>query len=270
MEARNPRSPAAGKGENVMNLRLKCKVYAALTILRKYVPTTGYRLAFSGGKDSCVCERLLKMAGVRYQKYYHNVTMDPPELVRFIQTYHSDSIWINSKWRNMMHRLANRPSLPPTRMCRWCCDEFKHGSKILDKEGVVVTGVRREESFIRSKRELYCMDPRTRQLSLNIIVDWTLLDVWEFIESYQVPYCSLYDEGFDRLGCVGCPLAGTKQQDIEFDRWPRYEQLWHRAILKNWENYHDKLKRNGELYMHSKFESGESLWRWWRSGGKIR
>lgn len=44
---------------------------------------------------------------------------------------------------------------------------------------------------------------------LNPIVDWTDEDVWDFLDNIvKVPHCCLYDEGFKRIGCIGCPLAG--------------------------------------------------------------
>jgi phosphoadenosine phosphosulfate reductase len=61
------------------------------------------------------------------------------------------------------------------------------------------------------------------------ILWWNHYHVWKFIEDHEVPYCGLYDEGFDRLGCVGCPMATEAQRRIEFARWPRYEKLWRDA-----------------------------------------
>ena len=45
---------------------------------------------------------------------------------------------------------------------------------------------------------------------INPIIDWEDEDVWEFINQYEIPYCSLYDEGFARLGCIGCPMSGKR------------------------------------------------------------
>lgn len=69
---------------------------------------------------------------------------------------------------------------------------------------------------------------------LNPIIDWTDEEVWEFIREYNIPYCKLYDEGFTRLGCIGCPL-GTRQRE-EFERWPKYKAAYLRAFAKMLEN----------------------------------
>lgn len=68
-----------------------------------------------------------------------------------------------------------------------------------------------------------------RQLQKSII-DWAEDDVWEYLNSRGVPHCCLYDEGYSRIGCIGCPLAGAKQMRREFARYPKYEQAYLRAF----------------------------------------
>lgn len=71
---------------------------------------------------------------------------------------------------------------------------------------------------------------------INPIIDWTTSEVWEFIKEYEIPYCSLYDEGFKRLGCIGCPMGTTRQKIAEFERWPKYKQLYLLAFEKMIQN----------------------------------
>lgn len=71
---------------------------------------------------------------------------------------------------------------------------------------------------------------------INPIIDWTTEDVWEFIKEYEVPYCSLYDEGFKRLGCIGCPMGSKAQRLKEFERWPKYYNLYMIAFEKMIQN----------------------------------
>lgn len=121
----------------------------ALELLRKWEPDEGYYVAFSGGKDSIVIKRLCEMAGVRFDAHYNQTTIDPPELVRFIKQHHPDVGWNLAEKGNMMHRVATAPKVPPTRLVRWCCGEYKERSG----EGRVrVFGVRKAESASRAKR----------------------------------------------------------------------------------------------------------------------
>lgn len=67
---------------------------------------------------------------------------------------------------------------------------------------------------------------------INPIIDWTTDEVWEFLKEYEIPYCSLYDEGFRRLGCIGCPMGSKEQRLREFERWPKYYNLYMIAFEK--------------------------------------
>jgi len=88
-----------------------------------------------------------------------------------------------------------------------------------------------------------------RKTTVNPIVDWEDEDVWEFLnEVAQVPHCCLYDEGFTRLGCVGCPLQGRAGMLRDFERWPRYKELYIRAFDKMIQNHPGEIKvASGEL-----------------------
>lgn len=68
-------------------------------------------------------------------------------------------------------------------------------------------------------------------LIISPIIHWTEEDVWEFLNDVmQVPHCSLYDEGWKRIGCIGCPMSSHKQKKIENERYPHVKRNWLRAI----------------------------------------
>ena len=88
-----------------------------------------------------------------------------------------------------------------------------------------------------------------KKTTMNPIVDWTDDDVWEFLnEVAKVPHCELYDEGFTRLGCVGCPLQGRDGMIRDFERWPKYKAAYIRAFDKMIANHPGEIKvATGEL-----------------------
>ena len=92
------------------------------------------------------------------------------------------------------------------------------------------------------------------QRILNPIVDWSTDEVWEFIHTYNIPYCSLYDEGFKRLGCLGCPMGGAKKQQADFERYPHIRQKY----IKAFEQMLIKNPKEG-----SSWKTGEDVMRWW-------
>ena len=98
------------------------------------------------------------------------------------------------------------------------------------------------------------------------ILYWTDADVWEFIRSRNLQYCELYDEGFARLGCIGCPMVGGKLLQEQWDRWPRYRDLWKRAVIRNWERWKDVPKdTDGGPRYQAGFATGEEFWEWYIS-----
>lgn len=220
-------------------------------------------MAFSGGKDSIVLERLFKMSGVKYEAWYNNVTIDPPELVHFIKKYYPEVGWNNPK-KHLTTMLGERSAGPPTRLIRWCCEIYKEQGGNGHFKAI---GVRGEESPRRKASWTYLSSHRkTEDPILCPIIYWTDHDIWSFIRQNDMPYCSLYDEGFKRLGCVGCPMAGPKGQARDFARWPKYEALWKKGFQAFWDNYKGVPRRDGKPRSIEKFQTVDDLWDWWISG----
>lgn len=223
----------------------------AIRIFTAIEPPEGYYLAFSGGKDSCVIKALADMAGVKYDAHYAVSGIDPPELVQFIRDMYPD-----------VKRETNYPpmfsALPlkgfPIRRGRWCCDKYKEAGGI---GRIVITGVRREESINRSDREMFSW---WKKLMLNIIINWNEGDVWEFIKAHDIPYCSLYDEGWHRLGCIGCPLQSAHIKRKELDRWPGFEIAYRIAFRKLYSN---RMQSNPDAVKH--WANGDEMFDWWIS-----
>jgi len=212
---------------------LEDKIRRSIEMFRLYeagalrMSPDGYYLAFSGGKDSCVIKQLAIEAGVKFRPVYNNTTIDPPELIRYIRKHHADVAWNNHR-TPMLRRLVENPNGPPTRLARWCCEVYKEQG---GKGCLRVIGVRIAESERRARLWKEFQPHRTDGAILAPIVYWTDEDVWAFIRSRNLPYCELYDQGFKRLGCVGCPMAGPAGQRKEFARWPGYERAWKKAIF---------------------------------------
>ena len=268
-----------------LNIFGKDKVQVSLDRIREFEPKGGYYLAFSGGKDSIVCYHLLKEAGVKFDSHYNHTTVDPPELVKFIREKYPD-VERHHPDTNMW-KLIEKKLMPPTRIVRYCCSELKEGGGV---GRFVVTGVRWAESSRRKntrgtvefdtfgsqskkakeRREIFLNsdnDDRRKMMEtcaikgkhiLNPIVDWEDSDVWEYIESRKIDYCSLYDEGYTRLGCIGCPMSGKGGMEKDFERYPRYKNGYIRAFDK-------MLKERERKGKETEWENGEEVFHWWIS-----
>lgn len=204
-------------------------------------------LAFSGGKDSIclffVCKKASEDIGFPMEDMFnvqYNITnVDPPELVRFVRDVMKKEypFIVLRHPEKTMWKLIVEKMLPPTQKVRYCCQELKESANV--RGGYTLTGVRRAESAKRAKRKAFealgnktqrfgedhillndnedrretefCMQKNT--YVCNPIIDWTDEQVWAFIKHENLPYCKLYDEGFERLGCIGCPMAAKRERE---------------------------------------------------------
>ena len=252
------------------------KVKTAIQRIQAFEPPEGYHVAFSGGKDSQTVYHLCKDAGVKFDAHYNLTTVDPPEVIYFMRRFYPDVIV--DRAGTTMWDLIVKKGMPPTRMVRYCCDVFKESS---GKGRIVVTGVRWAESVRRKNTRgllelnAYTKHPvmlkndneETRRLFetctmksmhlLNPIIDWTEDDVWEYLNGKQIPHCCLYDEGFKRIGCIGCPLAGSKQMRLDFERYPKYRE----AYLRTFDRMLKAREGNGKPYMD--WKSADDVMNWW-------
>ena len=272
-----------------LNLYGKDKVEQAIERLRNFEPEEGYYLAFSGGKDSVVVKALADMAGVKYDAHYNITTVDPPELVQFVKTVpgvtmeharYPDSVTDPSMRGQAvtMWNLIPFKKRPPTMAARYCCYFLKEGG---GQNCFVVTGVRWAESTRRKNsrgglelsdtdkygtrdlidpdnpsQELIHICPTKAQRILNPIIDWSTEEVWEFIREYKVPYCGLYDQGYKRLGCIGCPMGGTEHRKQEFKQYPKF----YKAYLRAFGRMLEERKAKG---LPERWKTPQQVMDWW-------
>lgn len=233
----------------------------AIELLKANEPKTGYLGCFSGGKDSIVVKELAKMAAVRVEWHYHKTTIDPPELLSFMKKHHQDVIWDRPRFGNFFNRMAKKGF--PTRRFRWCCEEYKE-SPNYGPGDVLIMGIRAEESPARAKKWGEITNhQRSGAKVICPIFDWAADELWHFIRSHKIPYCELYDRGFKRLGCIGCPQA-ARHRKKEFAHWPQYEKKWKRAFQLIWERRAGTKQRDGrEWFGSAHFDNWEQMWFWW-------
>ena len=127
---------------------------------------------------------------------------------------------------------------PPLRMQRWCCDVLKKEPACDHPLKHRIMGIRAEESVRRASRPR--IDSFLDQTTCKTIFSWPEWAVWEFIESHKLPYPSLYDEGFSRIGCVVCPFilgkapGATRQREESMRRGPGIWKAYGHAVKRWW------------------------------------
>jgi phosphoadenosine phosphosulfate reductase len=243
-------------------------------------------VAFSGGKDSVTLYGVCKLASeklgiplLEMADFVYNITnIDPPDLVQFIKK--EFPFVIRDRPTTTFWDLVIKKGMPPTRMARYCCAALKEKGG----EGkFCCTGVRWAESNARKsrgafesigntkkdgrilfddndedRRELEHCIPKNKYVC-NAIVDWADEDVWRFIREQNLPYCKLYDEGWKRIGCIGCPNASPREKKIQFERYPKMQD----QFVRTFDKLIAKKHREGKTIYQ---ETGQEMFDWWIGG----
>lgn len=253
-------------------------------------------VTYSGGKDSDTVLRLAQIAKIPFEVQHSHTTADAPETVYHVRDkfrelelagikceidYHTQP----DGTRTTMWNLIPRKLIPPTRLVRYCCAELKEGG---GKDRMITTGIRWCESaarksrgaleiiFKRKEKSVFLNNDNDEDRRLfetctmkgkrvaNPIIDWETSDVMDFLTGEKVKLCSLYSEGWKRVGCIGCPMAG-KQRYAEFARYPTYKKAYIRAFDKMMEMRRLRgMPRGVEID-----ETGVDVFHWWMEDGVL-
>jgi len=234
-------------------------IESSVATLQHYEPHDApYWGCFSGGKDSVVIKALAAAAGIDVEWHYNVTTIDPPEVVTFIRRQHPDVIF--QKPIEAFHKAILRKGIP-TRRVRWCCELFKE--KRTPPGRRIILGVRAAESPRRARTwSTFTRHRHNQEYAVLPILHWEASNVWQFIHDNHLEYCCLYDQGFKRIGCVGCPLSGSKRIAQSFARWPAIARQIKRAARTRWEQ--QKAKQI-DTPSYRNFADFDAFWTWWLS-----
>lgn len=254
---------------------------------------------YSGGKDSDVMLELFKRSGVPFEAHNSHTTVDAPPTVYHIRkvfrnlelqgikatielpTYKEKPV--------TMWNLIPQKKTPPGRTKRYCCAILKE-TGCTDR--FIATGVRWDESNARAERAAYetitrrkidkikatdeeimlmndndnrrkitehCM--KKNKMVVNPIIDWTHRSIWDFIQSEHMEYNLLYECGYKRVGCIGCPMA-EKQRWKQFMDFPAYK----RAYIRAFDKMVQVLEAEGKK---PKWKNGNEVFLWWMEDKNI-
>lgn len=225
----------------------------AIELIQAYEPLAGYYLGFSGGKDSVVIYDLTKRAGVKADFHYNVSPIDPPEIHQFIKQNYPGVAW-DYYARGFFKRVLSEglPMRPPVGH-RWCCKFIKEAG---GTGRVKILGMRRAES--NNRRHYKCFEEKLFQDAFWLlpILNWSSADVWQYIGERQLSVCSLYREGFTRIGCVLCPFLTAGQTAYQIKRFPKIANAWRRASDRY---FQVRIERGTPL----PYDTPDDFWNWW-------
>lgn len=99
---------------------------------------------------------------------------------------------------------------------KMCCNVRKVTplKKLLDERSDWITGIRSEQTELRRNSSLIEMKGRYRKC--NPLLNWTLVDVNEYVEKEKIPLNPLYSKGYKSIGCAPCTIPSEGERD---GRW---------------------------------------------------
>ena len=192
-----------------------------------------------------------------------------------------------------MWKLIEIKSMPPTRLARYCCTVLKETSI---PNSVIAVGVREDESLGRRGRNDFSTRGKTKNdaeyrstahtfamfqldkfggeaayqceiiknckknkdLISNPIYWFTESDIWEYVKKFNISMNPLYSKGYKRVGCIGCPLGGSKSMVKEFQDYPKYKLNYIKAF-ERMQKLNEKKGINNKYSM----SNGEEWLEWW-------
>ena len=82
-----------------------------------------------------------------------------------------------------------------------------------------VSGIRADQSDNRREMSDLEYDENKKLFNYHPLFDWSLEDVENYVKEKNIPYNSLYNKGYLRIGCEPCTRAVIKGQDFRSGRW---------------------------------------------------
>lgn len=229
-------------------------------------------LGFSGGKDSQVCFDLCKRAGINFKAYY-NHAFESHVTRKFIRENYPEVIRRRDYKFGFIENIdVNHHGFLPTVEAAYCCAEYKHNAKYVDKCSIV--GVRKAESFRRKARTTFGIKNKTLLkknkelidsyfeehcqstgvssiIQLKPIIDWTDNEVWDYMRKYKLPINPEY-EYKKRVGCLVCPKANIKSNAYYLIKMPGLIDAFIKA--RKYENNNWIIKNDNKDYTDDKVQ----------------
>ncbi len=156
-------------------------------------------IAFSGGKDSTVILHLVRQIDPSVPCIFLDHGRHFPETYEFVDTIENVQTISKTDWEP-----------DPEACCGFAkIDLIQKAIRELELDTLFV-GIRRDEHPARNiRRYKETFSDHTR---VYPILDWTVEDVWDFLNRKDVSVNSLYSKGYMSIGCTNCTAKGGKTE----------------------------------------------------------
>jgi phosphoadenosine phosphosulfate reductase len=185
-------------------------------------------LAWTGGKDSTTTLHLLRELG---KGKVSIPVLNIDTSVKFKEIYEFRDR-LAREWDLNLVIVRNDEALKYLKIAEnkeECCLRLKAemiaGSIVRYGWQALITGMRWDEQPDRDQEEYFSPRENPAHIRVHPILHFTEMDIWQYIKTYQVPYCDLYHRGYRSLGCEPCTKLGVSGGPERAGRDQRKEEL---------------------------------------------
>jgi len=154
----------------------------------------------------------------RFIEEYRNTKSEKLRLLRWsgISSKRESRTWkISEKWKYMIDA--------PFKISDKCCDFMKKNpAKDFTKQTGLhpIVAVMACESARRLKDYMIygCSSFETKHPISRPMSFWVEQDIWDYLKTYNVPYSTIYNLGYERTGCMFCLYGVHLEKNNRFDR----------------------------------------------------
>jgi phosphoadenosine phosphosulfate reductase len=87
-----------------------------------------------------------------------------------------------------------------------------------------MTGMRKDQTEIRAGLRHAEWDGKFGLVKISPILNWSWSDVWNYIETHDVPYNRLHKMGYPSIGCAPCTKPVKPGEDPRAGRWAGFDK----------------------------------------------
>lgn len=107
-----------------------------------------------------------------------------------------------------------------------CCQirKVEPLTRVLSGYDAWITGIRRDQAPTRANAKKVEWDDKFKLVKFNPLADWTMDQVWAYIQANDVPYNPLHDRNYPSIGCSVCTRPVQSGQDPRAGRWAGFDK----------------------------------------------
>jgi phosphoadenosine phosphosulfate reductase len=204
-------------------------------------------VAFSGGKDSTVVLDMVRKVDADIPAVFCDTGVEYKETYQYVKTV--DNV-ITVKGKKTFWECVEKYGLPKqkgsgTSRGNFCCYHLKEAPMKRfvkdEKIDLIFTGMTMAESWHRHMRYTdlgdYHFVKSWNVWKFHPILTWKEKEVWDYINSNNIPHNQAYHHGHDRCGCQPCTAYCVWKEQMAKTNFKLYVKIQHLRLQNVIEDY---------------------------------